>query len=138
MNHDGYDKTGVLVVDDDVMLRRTWARILTAPDFDVTLCGTADEALDVLSTRQVDVVITDVDMPGMTGLELLDRIKQDDPTIEVVVMSGLGRVSDMTRAARAGAYAYVAKPFHDVERCVQMVRRAGRRSRRRHESHLAT
>ena len=119
----------VLVVDDDPLILRVWRVILRSDEFEVMLCSTGKEALQVLAAQKVDVVVTDVMMPGIDGMELLRRVKQARPEIEVIVMTGKASIQDAVKAMREGAFDYLTKPFVEIEECVNRVRQAARLKR---------
>jgi len=100
----------ILVVDDDKAVRSALKVNLTKGGMDVTLSTTAVEGLAQLRDRPFDLVITDVKMPGATGLELLDKVRASWPDVQVVVMTGYGSVQDAVAAMKAGAADYIIKP----------------------------
>lgn len=128
--------TSVLVVDDEPQVRRAWKWILVGDEFEFFECGSGMEALQLLASQKIDVVVTDVMMPGIDGLELLRRIKADRPEIEVIVMTGAGSIPDAVKATRDGAFDYLTKPFNDIEDCIKKVRQAAR-LKRLHDENMA-
>ncbi len=100
----------VLVVDDDRAVRNVLSVLLGKEGHDVALAETGEEALEQLAQRPVDVVLTDVAMPGMGGMKLLVELKGRWPEIRVVVMTGYGSVMDAVAAMKAGADDYIIKP----------------------------
>ncbi len=116
----------VLVVDDDPYVRKAWRVMLDKDEFEVTLCASAVEASTHLAAHDVDVVLTDVVMDGMTGLQLLEHVKQAYPDIEVIIMTGQAKIADAVYATRAGAFDYITKPFVDLDACINRVRQAAR------------
>ncbi len=119
----------ILVVDDDIMVRKAWRHMLHKDEFVVELCPGPKEALQALNSVEVDVVLTDVLMDGMSGLELLEHIKRTRNEIEVIVMTGHAKISDAVSATRAGAFDYITKPFKDIDACINRVRQAARLKR---------
>jgi DNA-binding NtrC family response regulator len=105
----------VLVVDDEEMVRDSLARALRARGYDARAAGSAEEALEVLSSQDVDLVFTDIRMPGMDGLELLRRAKAVSPELEVIVMTAYASVDSAVEAMKSGARDYVTKPFKQDE-----------------------
>jgi two-component system response regulator HydG len=128
-NHSAENVTSVLVVDDEPQIRRAWKWILVGDEFEFFECANAMEALQLLSSQRIDVVVTDVMMPGIDGLELLRRVKTDRPEVEVIIMTGAGSIPDAVRATRDGAFDYLTKPFNDIEDCIKKVRQAARLKR---------
>jgi DNA-binding NtrC family response regulator len=105
----------LLVVDDDRAVRHALQINLRKTGYNVTLANSAAEALEVLSERPMDLVITDVAMPGTTGLELLTQVKEQWPEVRVVVMTGYGSVRDAVQAMKTGADDYIIKPVSKEE-----------------------
>ena len=119
--------TRVLVVDDEQLIRKAWrVKLNDIEEFSVVDCETGMEALQILSTERVDVVVTDVMMPGISGLDLLRQIKRTRPEIEVIIMTGKGSIPDAVEATRNGAFDYITKPFNELEDCINKVRQAAR------------
>ena len=106
----------ILLVDDDADVRRALGHHLRDEGHNVHLSEAGLPALEVLRDTRVDIVITDVRMPGMDGFELLGCIKRDWPDTEVVVVTAYGDVDSAVRALREGAFDYFTKPFnvHDI------------------------
>lgn len=119
----------VLVVDDDPLILKVWRVILRSDEFEVTVCANGQEALQALAASKIDVVVTDVMMPGIDGMELLRRVKQARPEIEVIVMTAKASIQDAVKAMREGAFDYLTKPFVEIEECVNRVRQAARLKR---------
>ena len=115
----------VLVVDDDKAVRAALGVNLRKAGYEVTLCRSAQEALAALEERPFDLVLTDVAMPGMSGLELLAQLRATWPKVRIVVMTGYGSVPDAVATMKAGADDYIIKPISReellviVERAVQ-------------------
>jgi len=108
-------KTSVLIVDDDESARAFCAESLTALGFETQAAESADAALAQLATGQFEIVLADVRMPGMGGLELLKIVKQDYPGVDVVMITGFGTVSSAVQAMKQGAYDYLTKPLRLVD-----------------------
>ncbi len=108
-------KPRVLVVDDEPALRRSLARVLSVENFDVLTAEDGAAALSLLQTTRVDVVLLDVMMPGMSGMDVLARIKKDHAEVEVVMMTGFGDIDTAVAAVRQGAYNFLTKPFGPTE-----------------------
>lgn len=100
----------ILVVDDKANLRRLFERIL-GDRYAVTTAADGAAAQALLSTSTFDLLLTDVRMPGLTGVDLLRWVKQHSPATEVVIMTAFGSVPAAVEAIREGAYDYVTKPF---------------------------
>ena len=113
----------VLVVDDQQANLITLERILTREGWEVFTAPDGRTALEVLRGERPEVVVTDLKMPGMTGLELLKAIRTISPTVEVILMTAFGTVETAVDAMKEGAWDYVTKPLKRAE-IVQSVRRA--------------
>ena len=105
----------ILVVDDDGSNRVTIERILNREGYEVSHADSGRTALDFLREERVDLVITDLKMPGMTGIDVLKAIGQMDPDIEVIVMTAFGTVETAVEAMKEGAYDFVSKPLKRLE-----------------------
>jgi two-component system NtrC family response regulator len=105
----------VLVVDDDESLRRVTQVQLEQAGFKTTTAGDGIEALSILQKSAPDLVITDLKMPAMSGIELLRRIRADYPDVLVVMLTAFGTVESAVEAMKAGAYDYITKPVHPDE-----------------------
>ena len=101
----------VLVVDDEKSVRFTVSRFLEGEKHDVLTAEHVGQALDHLAARAVDVVVTDIILPKVTGIELLKRVRALSPTTQVIVMTGEPTVETATEAVRAGAFDYLEKPI---------------------------
>ncbi len=113
----------VLVVDDDSEMRNLLAADLGLRGFVVTTAGTADEALVLLREHAFDVVLADVFMPGMNGVELCGRIVANSPDVPVVIMTAFGSVETAVQSLRANAFDFVTKPV-DTELLALSLQRA--------------
>ncbi len=105
----------VLIVDDEKNIRRTLRMVLSGKDYAVSDCGSAEEAVRLLREEPADVVLLDIKLPGMDGIELLSRIRKDWPMTEVIMISGHGTIQDAVGATRLGAYDFLEKPL-DADR----------------------
>jgi len=113
----------ILVVDDDPSLRRVLQVQLEQEGYDVAVTASAQETLSVLQLRHFDLVITDLRMPGMSGLELLKHARLQYPQTIIIILTAFGTVDTAVDAMKAGAYDYLTKPVHPDEMSV-VVRRA--------------
>src|SRR6266540_4768605 len=109
-------------------MRHVLSVILTDHGYDARAVASGEDALRELAARDYDLVLTDVRMPGMGGLELLRRIQAADPHQLVIVMSAYGSHEAALEAMKAGAYDYVSKPFRPDE-VVLVLRKAEERER---------
>ncbi len=111
MKHAKSHKTSILIVDDEEIVRLSHARVLSNPYCLVETAGNGAEALRALERHHFDVVLLDLRMPEMGGLEVLKVIKERWPESEVVVITGYASIDTAKEAVRLGAYDYLAKPL---------------------------
>ncbi len=112
----------VLVVDDKEMLRDSVAVTLQRAGFTVIGAADAQSALATISSRRPDCVVTDLKMPGMTGLELIEKIRQVDDELPIVLMTAFGTIETAVKAMKIGAFDYITKPFEGDELLVAVKR----------------
>lgn len=103
----------ILLADDDAALRKVIAYKLKRKGFDVVAVENGLEALALLDTRSFDLLLSDMRMPRMNGLELLEAAKRKQPMLEVVLMTAFADVSQAVKAVKLGAFDYLTKPFED-------------------------
>ena len=113
----------ILVVDDELNIRGALVTLLEKKHYQVRGAGTAEEALQELEAAPADLIITDLKMPGMGGMEFLRRLKEKWPEIEVLVMTAFGSIETAVESMRCGAYDYITKPI-DRERLAVVVEKA--------------
>ncbi len=109
------NKPSILVVDDDKGIRDGLQRILAGHGYEVGMVGTAEDALVVLDNERFDLVLTDLQMPGMDGLTLLDEVKRRSPNTPVVMITAHGSMDTVVQALRRGVSDFVSKPFRPDE-----------------------
>jgi response regulator RpfG family c-di-GMP phosphodiesterase len=112
----------LLVADDDVAVRSVLEELLCA-EYECEAVGSAEEALGLLESGEFQLVLSDLAMPGMSGLEMIPRVRELAPDTLVIVVSGSQEIESAVEALRAGAFDYVVKPF-DLEHIQFAVRRA--------------
>jgi DNA-binding NtrC family response regulator len=116
-------KPYVLIVDDQEDIARGLALLLTEIGVEVMTTSSGGEALEYIMRNPVDVVITDIRMPGLGGISLLQKIKEYRPRIEVILLTAFGSIESAIEAMKKGAFHYVTKPFSNDELLI-VVRRA--------------
>lgn len=104
-------KGRVLVIDDEAIVRVSCERVLKPVGFEVMVTSRGDEAIELLEKEPYDVVLTDLKMPDMDGLEVLKIIKERWPDIQVIIITGYGTINTAVQAIKMGAYEYIEKPF---------------------------
>ncbi|MBR0900671.1 response regulator [Bradyrhizobium tropiciagri] len=113
----------ILVIDDDSAMRDSLAFLLDVNGFSVATFETATDFLDRFARHAVDCVISDIRMPGMSGLELVRKLKADAIACPVILMTGHGDVALAVEAMKAGAIDFIEKPFED-ETLLRAIREA--------------
>lgn len=113
----------ILLVDDDTELLKIYKQIFELSDFNIAVATGSEEALRFVETHKVAVVITDIIMPKISGMELLCMIKETSPLTEVIMLTGEGSVNGAVEAVRKGAYTYMVKPA-DIDELLSNVRKA--------------
>ena len=118
----------VVLVDDEREYAETLSERLLMRDMDANVVYDGREALSLLEKEEPEVMVLDLKMPGIDGLEVLRRVKEEHPKVEVIVMTGQGSESDKDKCLKLGAFAYLEKPV-DVEVLAQIMRKAYQKAR---------
>jgi two-component system nitrogen regulation response regulator GlnG len=113
----------VWIVDDDRSIRWVFEKALSREGIAFNSFASAREALDALAGSSPQVLISDIRMPGQSGIELLQEVKQKHPAVPVIVMTAYSDLESAVAAFQGGAYEYLPKPF-DVDQAVELIRRA--------------
>ena len=116
----GSHGASILVVDDENGPRQA-LRMLLKEEHDVLLASSVAEAMVVLAQTPIDIIITDIRMPTETGLDLLRKVRQHYPEVEVLILTGYGELDTALEAIEYGAFAYLEKPF-DKDLMLQKIR----------------
>ena len=114
-------KSHVLVVDDELGPRESLKMILN-PYYNVLTADRGAQAVEILRQYPIDLVTLDLKMPGFTGINVLEKVKQHDPDIEAIIITGYGSLDTAIEGLRLGAFDYISKPF-DVHHILALVRR---------------
>ena len=101
----------ILVVDDDADVRESVSSLISAQGFSVISCENAEEALAQLQESRILAVLTDINMPGISGIELLDKIRQAYPQVPVILMTAYAELDIAIEAIKTGAFDFVTKPY---------------------------
>jgi response regulator RpfG family c-di-GMP phosphodiesterase len=139
MPEESCGKARILVVDDEPEIREVLCALLS-DDYVCEAAGSAEEALSVLRAKEFDLIISDIMMSGMSGLEMVPKVLALSPDAVVVMISGVQTIESAIKALRAGAFDYIMKPF-DLRQVEAAVERALehhdlRVAKRRYENHL--
>ncbi|MFC1516015.1 sigma-54-dependent transcriptional regulator [Thermodesulfobacteriota bacterium] len=113
----------VLIVDDEKNYPLILGAVLEEEGFETLIANSGHDALDILKNADVDLVLTDMKMPVMDGIQLLEKIKEIEPDLPVIMMTAHGTVDKAVEAMQKGAYSYILKPF-DNERMILYVNKA--------------
>jgi DNA-binding NtrC family response regulator len=117
------ESSRILVVEDEQTQLRTLAGFFEKKGFSTETASSGEQALELIGKKSFDLVLTDQKMEGISGLELLERVKQENPETEVIVLTAFGDVRSAVQATKEGAYDYLTKPV-DLEALDLSVRRA--------------
>jgi len=117
------EKTSVIFIDDEEHIRRAGTQTLELSGYEVTSLENAEGVLDRINQNWAGIIVSDIRMPGMTGLELLDAVMNIDSDIPVILISGHADISMAVQAIRDGAYDFLEKPYA-AEQFIETVRRA--------------
>lgn len=101
----------ILVIDDDPVVTKSFDRVLSNKGYAVITAANGEEALTKLSTEAYDLVFTDIRMPGMSGIEVAERVRASQPWLPVVIVTGYGSSDNEARAAAAGVSNFLHKPL---------------------------
>jgi DNA-binding NtrC family response regulator len=118
----------ILVVDDEEIVIKSCLRILDGADYQVEAVQDGREALRKVEEIPYDILILDIMMPGMDGLEVLRRVKETHPDVDVIMVTGLSQIDTAVQAMKLGAFDYISKPFEPDE-LIMVVQRALERRR---------
>ncbi len=113
----------ILAVDDDPLVLRMMARMFDVAHFDTVCCRSVVEALEAMQRRRFHAAVSDVGMPGVSGMELLRCARQMTPELPVIIVSGGG--AEEQQARDLGAFGYLLKPLN-IDELLALVRRAAR------------
>lgn len=116
-------KASVLVVDDEPAMRLLVTSVLKDEGHDVTAAASGEEAIQLVAKRHYHLIITDLKMPGISGLEVLEAVRRDDPETAVILLTAFGTVEGAVEAMRKGAAHYLLKPLANPDELRLAVRR---------------
>jgi two-component system, NtrC family, response regulator AtoC len=122
------DDLRLLIVDDEQSIRRLCVTVGQGLGFECTDAETAEKALELLETAPPDMILTDLKLPCLSGVDLLGKAKQHLPNAEIAIMTGHGSIESAVDAMRQGAYDYIEKPFR-VEKLRQLLQRMAEKVR---------
>jgi DNA-binding NtrC family response regulator len=105
----------ILIVDDELMMRKLLEKILTREGYRILTAEDGEQALDIVKSDKVNIIISDMKMPNMSGFELLRAVKADHPEIGMIMMTAYGDTYTVKDALLLGADEYITKPFKSFE-----------------------
>lgn len=112
----------ILIVDDEENVSGLLSKILSKKGYTALTADNGINAINIIESRRVDIVITDIKMPGMSGIELLRKVKSTDPLIKVIIITAFATLETAIEALKIGANDYIIKPF-DIEEIINSVKR---------------
>lgn len=113
----------ILIIDDDPNLRKTLADILRAKGYELLAAKNGTEGLALLERNAVNLVLIDLGLPDISGLEVLHRVKADYPATEAIILTGNATLNSAIEAANSGAFSYLSKPY-DIDQLILSIQRA--------------
>lgn len=105
-------KISILIADDEINVTKLLEKVLVKEGYNTYIASCGSEALNIIYNNHIDIVITDIKMPGMSGIELLSEIKLIDPSIEVILITAFATMNTAIEALKMGARDYITKPFN--------------------------
>ena len=115
----------ILIVEDEEVLRQSLAELLVDEGYEVHQAGDGKEAYDFILKQPIDLILTDIRMPNMDGIELMGKLQQTAPQTPVIILTAYGTVESAVAAMRSGAHDYLLKPVNfdevllKIERAVE-------------------
>jgi len=117
------DKTEILIIDDDPNLRKTLSDILRAKGYETVAAKNGTEGLDLLKQNSYNLALIDLQLPDISGLEILNRIKADHPSTDAIILTGNATLDSAIEATNRGAFSYLQKPY-EIDQLLLHIRRA--------------
>src|ERR1700688_1835645 len=117
-------KEKILVVDDEEVLRNLAKEVLSEEGYQVTLASSGEQAMEFLKKASFDLVIADLKMPGMDGIELLKKVKEQNKETQVILLTSHLSPTTALSSLEAGAFWYLTKPLDDISIFVEKVKLA--------------
>jgi DNA-binding NtrC family response regulator len=111
MKQEAEERVRILIVDDEKVMQESCARVFLKEGYHVSAVYSGEEAIERFDRESFDLVLLDLKMPGMGGIETLQRLKEKDPGLTVLIMTGYPSIETAVKAVKLGAYDYITKPF---------------------------
>ena len=115
--------SNILIIDDEKAIRKTLSEILSYEGYKIEEAGDGEEGLKKFKEKAYDVVLCDIKMPKLDGIEFLDKAREANPDVPVIMISGHGTIETAVEAVKKGAYDYISKP-PDLNRLLITIRNA--------------
>ncbi|MDA8079815.1 MAG: sigma-54 dependent transcriptional regulator [Nitrospiraceae bacterium] len=115
--------SSILIVDDEEGMRKSLAILFRKEGYQVYQAGSGEDAVSLLSDKEIDLIVTDMRMDGMSGADLLDEVRRTGVKMPVIIMTAYGTIDSAVEAMKKGAFDYITKPF-EYEEIVHRVRKA--------------
>jgi DNA-binding NtrC family response regulator len=132
-------EANVLVVDDEEQFLKVFSQRLEGKGMKVDTASSGEDAMKRVKNKEFDAIILDLVMPGMGGLETLNRIKKENPDVQIIVLTGHGTIEKGVEAIKAGAVDFMEKPV-DINMILERVKEAKQQKilivEKRHEEHV--
>lgn len=119
-----FKRTNLLIVDDDESLVKVFERVAKEEGWSVEVARSGTEAVECLNRQMVEVAVIDINLPGYSGMQLLEYIRANQHATEVIIITGVGTVETAVQAIKMGAYDYLTKPFEDITKVVLAIQKA--------------
>ncbi|MGD9369749.1 MAG: sigma-54 dependent transcriptional regulator, partial [Desulfobacteraceae bacterium] len=113
----------ILIIDDDDQLRRSFEKLLTDEGYQVISAASAETGIQIFKDRPPDLVILDIRLPGMSGLDAFEELHRVDPKIPIIIMTAYGTTETAITATKMGAFDYILKPF-DIPQMLTTIEQA--------------
>jgi DNA-binding NtrC family response regulator len=130
------NKTRILVIDDDIGLRKTLVDILNAKGYETLVAGDGAAGLAMLQGNAVNLVLTDLGLPDISGIDILGKVKTLYPAIQVLILTGSATVDSAVKATNLGAFSYLLKPY-DIDQLLLQIQRAIEKQRGEEELRIS-
>lgn len=124
-----FKTVNLLIVDDDTAITKVFERLASDRGWSFEVAKTGEDALKLLGNKVFETAAVDIRLPGFTGIELLEHVKQNGLYTEIVMMTGVGSVETAVEAMKKGAYDYLTKPFDEISRVAIVLEKAMERYR---------
>lgn len=117
------DKIKLLICDDEIQFLDSIAKRLEIRGFDVTKASSGDQAVEAARQGKFDLALLDLKMPGMSGLEVLEILKDEHKFLEVIILTGHGSIDSAVESTKQGAFSYLSKPY-ELEKLLEVLKDA--------------